>query len=287
VAADTGIKLTFLTKQELECPVCENTFHKEELLSGGGRMNAGDLTKELHRIYLPTKKFGEVYPLLYPVVVCPSCYYAAYQGDFPKVTPERVQILKKGIGDRKTALKSIFPSLDFQSPRKLQEGVASYVFASMCYDSAGKELTPHFKQAISCLRAAWLCQDLHSIDKGENFDYLALVLYRKASFFYGRVIELEQKGTESVEGAGNLGPDIDNNFGFDGVLYLSGILEYKYGQRGNPERRAKQLRKARSTVSRIVGMGKSSKSKPSALLDLSRDLHKLIKDELDELGFET
>jgi len=285
--ADNGVKLTFLTKQELECPVCENTFQKEELLSGGGRMNAGDLTKELHRIYVPTKKFGEVFPLLYPVVVCPSCYYAAYQSDFSRTTPPRVKVLKSGIGDRKTALKSIFPDLDFQGPRSLKEGVASYVFAAMSYDSAGKELTPNFKQALSCLRAAWLCQDLHASDKGENYDYLALVFYRKASYFYGRVIELEQRGDESVEGAGNLGPDIDNNFGFDGVLYLSGYLEYKYGQRSNPERRAAQLKRARSTVSRIVGMGKSSKSKPSALLDLSRDLHKLIKDELDELGFDT
>jgi len=250
-------------------------------------MNAGDLPKELHRIYLPTKKFGEVYPLLYPVMVCPSCFYSAYQGDFSKITSARVQILKKEIGDRKTLLKSIFPSLDFHTPRGLEEGIASYVFAAKCYDSAAKDLNPNFKQAISCLRAAWLCQDLHSVNKGENYDYLGLIFYRKASYFYSRVIELEQKGEESVAGAGNLGPDIDNNFGFDGVLYLSGFLEYKYGQRGNPERRAKQLRKARSTVSRIVGMGKSSKSKPSALLDLSRDLHKLIKDELNELGFDT
>jgi uncharacterized protein (DUF2225 family) len=71
--SDSKIKLTFLTKQQLECPICENTFHKEELLSGGGRMNAGDLTKELHRIYVPTSKFGAVFPLLYPIVVCPSC----------------------------------------------------------------------------------------------------------------------------------------------------------------------------------------------------------------------
>jgi uncharacterized protein (DUF2225 family) len=285
--AESQIKLTFQSKQELECPVCENTFHKEELLSGGGRMNAGDLTKELHRNYLPTKKFGEVYPLLYPVIVCPSCYYSAYPSDFPKVSPPRVGILKKTIGERKTALKLIFPGLDFQDSRDLPEGIASYVYASMCYDSAGKELTPHFKQAMSCLRAAWLCMDLHNKEKSENYDYLALVLYRKASFFYGRVIELEQQGEETVEGAGHLGPDIDNNFSFDGVLYLSGMLEYKYGQRSNPERRAQQLRKARSTVSRIVGMGKSSKSKPTALLELSRDLHKLIKEELEELGFET
>jgi uncharacterized protein (DUF2225 family) len=282
--SDSKIKLTFLTKQQLECPICENTFHKEELLSGGGRMNAGDLTKELHRIYVPTSKFGAVFPLLYPIVVCPSCYYSAYPSDFSNVSGERILQLKKEIGERKTELASIFPHLDFQSSRKLQEGVASYVFSSMCYESAPGPMAPHFKQAMSCLRAAWLCMDLHSQNNDENYDYLAKVFYRKASFFYARVVEMEQKGEENVEGLSHLGPDLDNNFGFDGVLYLSGFLEYKYGQRSHPERRAKQLSKARSTVSRIVGMGKSSKSKPTALLELSRDLHKLIKDELDELG---
>ncbi|MDC7232269.1 MAG: DUF2225 domain-containing protein [Spirochaetales bacterium] len=287
MADEKKMKLTFLSKQELDCPVCENSFKKEELLSGGGRMNAGDLTKELHRTYLPTNKFGAVYPLLYPVIVCPSCYYASYPSDFDNMKGDRLQALKKGTGDRKTAMNSLFPDLDFNQSRRLQEGISSYAFASMCYESGTNDMAPTFKQAMSCLRAAWLCMDLHGEEKGENYDYLAHVFYRKAAFFYGRVVELEQKGEESVEGLSHLGPDLDNNYGFDGVLYLSGYLEYKYGQRSNPERRGKQLAKARATVSRIVGMGKSSKAKPTAILELSRDLHKLIKEELDELGVET
>ena len=34
--ADKKIKLTFMSKQELDCPVCEAKFRKEELLSEGG-----------------------------------------------------------------------------------------------------------------------------------------------------------------------------------------------------------------------------------------------------------
>ncbi len=286
MAAQTSekkVKLTFMSKQKYLCPVCEHDFQKEELLSGGGRMNAGELTKELHRIYIPTNKFGKVYPLLYPVIVCPFCSFASYPSDFNKVPKERAKKLKQETGRRKSMLAAIFPHLDFLQPRGLAEGVASYVYAAMCYESAPVDTVPHFKQAMSCLRGAWLCMDLHEEDKNQNYDYLAHVLYRKAAFLYSRVIDLEQEGKESVEDVSHLGPDIDNNFGFDGVLYLSGVLEYKYGQRSNPERRGNQLKKARATVSRIVGMGKSSKSKPSALLELSRDLHKQIKDELDEL----
>ncbi len=285
--ADKQVKLTFTSKQRFLCPVCEHEFQKEELLSGGGRMNAGDLTEELHRIYLPTNKFGKVYPLLYPVSLCPFCYYASYPSDFDKVPGDRLSRLKKETRQRKSMLSSVFPKLDFLQPRGLAEGIVSYACAAICYESAPMDAAPSFKQAMSCLRAAWLCMDLHEEDREGNYDYLAQVFYRKAAYLYNRVVELEQQGKETVEDVSHLGPDIDNNFGFDGVLYLAGVLEYKYGQRGNPERRGSRLKKARATVSRIVGMGKSSKAKPSALLELSRVLHKKIKEELDELGIDT
>ncbi|OQY33376.1 MAG: hypothetical protein B6241_08105 [Spirochaetaceae bacterium 4572_59] len=283
--SEKQVKLTFYQKQETLCPVCDNKFQKEELLSGGGRMNAGDLTKELHREYRPTEKFGKVFPLLYPVTVCPSCYYGAYASDFPHVSGERLGRLKEEIAARKSVVKKIFPELDYQLNRGLPEGIASYILGMMSYESADINSAPSLKQALCCLRASWLSMDLHKEEPRENYDYLAKVFYRKAGYFYNRVVEKEQKGSESVEGIPHLGPDLDNNYGFEGVLYLSGYLEYKYGQRSNPERRALQLKKARATVSRIVGMGKSSKSKPSALLELARDLHKGIKDELDEIGF--
>ena len=284
MAEQKKVKLTFYLKQETVCPVCDNAFHKEELLSGGGRMNAGDLTKELHREYRPTAKFGKVYPLLYPVIVCPSCFYASYPSDFDCKDGSRIDRLKREIGVRKGEVKKIFPELDFQVNRGLSEGIASYILAMMCYDSAPVSIAPTMKQALCCIRAAWLSMDFNKEEPGENYDFLAQVFYRKAAYFYGRVVELEQSGKESVEGIPHLGPDIDNNYSFEGVLYLAGYLEYKYGQRSNPERRGSQLKKARSTVSRIVGMGKSSKSKPSALLDLARDLHKEIKEEINEIG---
>ncbi len=287
MAEEKKVKLTFFQKQETVCPVCDNKFHKEELLSGGGRMNAGDLTRELHREYRPTSKFGAVYPLLYPVTVCPSCYYAAYPSDFEAVDGERILELKESIGKRKGEVKKLFPELDFSGSRSLAEGISSYILAMMCYENAPLAMAPTMKQALCCIRAAWLSMDYHKEEPSENYDYLAQVFYRKAAYFYSRVVTLEQKGTESVEGISHLGPDLDNNFGFDGALYLAGYLEYKYGQRSNPERRGAQLKKARSTVSRIVGMGKSSKSKPSALLDLARDLHKEIKDELNEIGIDS
>jgi uncharacterized protein (DUF2225 family) len=97
------------------------------------------------------------------------------------------------------------------------------------------------------------------------------------------VVEKEQSGKESIENVGNFGPDIDNNYGFDGVMYLTGYLEYAYGQKENSEVRLERLKNSMTVISRIVGMRKSSKSKPSTLVENAIDLHGKIKKEIKNL----
>ncbi|MDC7224589.1 MAG: DUF2225 domain-containing protein [Spirochaetales bacterium] len=277
-------KVSYIAKKTTTCPVCGAEFKREELLTGGGRMNAGDLTDELHRQYLPTGKYGDVYPLIYSVTVCPACYYAAYVPDFDGLGIDKAEQLKIQTGDRKNLVKNIDPQVNFHENRGLREGISSYLLAMICYEKHEIDRAPTFRQAMSALRGGWLSMDFHKKVPNDNWDYLAQVFFRKAAFFYSMVVENEQNGKEQVSSLGNLGPDIDNNYGFDGVLYLAGLLEFKYGQRTNVYERGEKLKKARSTVARIVGMGKSSKSKPGPLLDSSRDLHRRIKSELDGMG---
>ena len=40
------LSITFYAKQNAVCPACGKEFPREELLSGGGRLIAGDLTDE-------------------------------------------------------------------------------------------------------------------------------------------------------------------------------------------------------------------------------------------------
>ena len=276
-------KISYRAKFETTCPVCDAQFYREELLTGGGRMNAGDLTDELHRIYLPTRKYGSVYPLNYPVSVCPCCWYAAYPMHFEKPGDQACMIFKETVGERKNMLRPIFPDLDFEQDRKLPEGVASYILAAVCCEHSPPENSPTFIRGLSFLRAGWLAMDLHRSYPGENYDYMSGIFLRKASFFYSQVLECERTGSEDMESIPHHGPDLDNNYGYDGVLYLVGVLLLKYGQRENAVRRKATLKQARAAVSRIVGMGESSRSKPSAILDLGRDLHKSIKKELEAL----
>ncbi len=276
-------KISFYGKNPVICPVCDHEFKKEELLSGGGRMNAGDLTDELHRQYIPTNKYGSVHPLIYPITVCPECLYSAYALDFDQIEYDTKDNLALEKETRIAEAKNLFPAFDFHNDRTIKEGILSYVLAIMCYDKMESDRLPIYRQGLSALRAAWLCNDSHLLTPDENFDYLRDALYRKAQFFYSEVIVAEKEEREFYEDIPHYGPDIDHNNGFDGVLFLAGLLEYKYGPKNNKLIRGKALKAAKVTVARIVGMGKSSKAKTSDFVENARELHRNIQEEIKTL----
>ncbi|MBP5752883.1 MAG: DUF2225 domain-containing protein, partial [Treponema sp.] len=78
----------------------------------------------------------------------------------------------------------------------------------------------------------------------------------------------------------NFGPDIDKNYGYDGVIYITGLLEYKYGQKKDLELRLKRLDEHKKAIARIFGLGKSSKEKPGPLLELAKSLYDKLGKEL-------
>lgn len=276
--------LTFFSKQKIRCPICDTPFAREELRTGRGRLIAGKLTDELRRTYEPSKKYGEVSPLVYPVTVCPSCYFAAMNADFLVIPEER-----KGDADRKTAervasVRKIIPNPEFAEPRGLTEGLASQYLALACYDFYPREFAPTIKQGLASIRAAWIANDLQRKYPSENWSYVARLFYRKARFFYTEAVEREQNGKENLPNTLHLGPDMDKNYGYDGVLYIAGLLEFRYGPREDETKRRQALERAKRSVSRLFGMGRASKSKPSIILDMARDLYARINEALGDAG---
>ena len=272
--------ISFFSKDAIVCPVCEATFHREDIRTGRGRLIAGDLTDELRRFYEPSQKYGEVNPLLYPITVCPECYFAAFQADFKEIPLEIIPLVSNNKKKRLDSIGKIFKNIQFKESRKLMEGAASYYLAMMSYDHFPHEFSPVIKQGLASYRAAWLFSDLHGKYPDENYDYLVKLFYRKAGFFYNLSVEYDGDGTESLTEVVSLGPDLDKNYGYDGVLYISALLEYYYGPDEDNEKRIKSLESARTTVARIFGMGKASRNKPEALLLKAKDLHSSIGDEI-------
>ena len=103
------MKISYYLKNPVICPLCGTVSKREDLLSGGGRFIAADLTDELRRIYEPSKKFGEIFPLNYPITVCPACFYATYHDDFILITPKHRPAALSQKVKRVREIKMIFP----------------------------------------------------------------------------------------------------------------------------------------------------------------------------------
>lgn len=274
--------ISFYSKEQIECPVCHAKFKREELHSGGGRLIAGDLTDELRRLYEPSARYGKINPTIYNLTVCPKCLYTAFPQDFSIPPKQTIEKFFETIESRYTSIKRIFNSVDFSKERGLKEGAASYYLSMLCYEICDKKFSPTIKQAISAIRAAWLFYDLSKKFPEENYKYISDLLYQKATFMYRKALELETNGVEIIAGLKSFGPDVDKNYGYDGIIYLSALLEYKYGQKNNMELRLKRLESQKFSLAKMFGLGKSSKSKPGPLLEAARDLYDNLKIELNE-----
>jgi len=277
---DRELKVSFISKKGYSCPACGDVFHKEELLSGGGRLIAGALTMELHRLFEPSAKYGEVYPLVYHAVVCPECWFASQEADFPNLPEARRGDALKDRDRRKSDTRLIFPDTDFSQPRTLVEGAASQYLVLRCYDFYGKTTSPTIKQGLAAIRTAWLLDDLDRKLPGQHYDWLATLFRKKAEYFYFEALTREQNGKEPMSGLKSFGPDLDKNYSYEGMLYMCAYLRYKYGPSHNDEERKASLEDARRTIAKLFGMGRKSKDKPGAFLELARKVYDTINAEL-------
>ena len=273
--------LSYWSKDKCLCPVCNKEFDREIMLSGQGRMIAGKLTDELHRIFEPSKRYGKIYPLIYDIGACPNCFTAMLWSDFKDIkNKDAAEKMYSDSEKRRKAVNTVFPYFDLHRRRTLFDGCAVYYLALLTYEDANVEMLPTMKRAILALRLAWLTGELNERCPGHNYDYISKVFYQKATFFYEQAVVNEMNRVEKSSMLVNCGPDMDKNYGWDGVIYLCGLLEYKYGQTDDQQLRLKKLSRAKTAIARIFGLGKSSKAKPGPLLEKSRDLYDKLSAEV-------
>jgi uncharacterized protein (DUF2225 family) len=276
------VKISFQSKEEYTCPICEIVFHREELLSGSGRLIAGKLTDELHRKYEPSKKYGDVYPLIYVATVCPECWFTAMDKDFFNIPDSVKEAAEEDWAKRLAETKLIFPKTDFKEARDIFSGTASLYLLVRCYEYFSKEYSPTIKQAIASLRTGWMFDEMNEKFPDQHYDWLSVLFKKKADFLYSEAVRREQSGKETISALKNFGPDTDKNYGYEGALYLSCLLRFKYGPHDDPVRRVQSLEESKRTIARIFGIGKSSKAKPGPLLEHARNLYDDINKELKE-----
>lgn len=287
-ASQQGKKVSFRSKETIKCPVCGTEHSKEQLFQGGGRLIAGNLTKDLRRIYEKNKKYGRVNPNDYVVNVCPKCLYTAFPKDWA-LSGEDLARMKSTMGDRKANLEKILGPVDFNQDRNLVLGAGSFLLSIDCYQQRGSAIAPTPKKGVSAIKGAWYFDDLHSEFPTIGFDKVRDLLYRKATVWYASTLEMMGGGAEQVDlAAPVLGPDTDQNWGFDGVIYLNAFLTMKYKEQlaSTPEKQLDLLVKAKRSLAKLYGGGKASKSKPSAILELAKETYDEMNSTIEAMGGE-
>ncbi len=277
------LKVSFRQKNPIICPVCNNEIFREELMSGGGRLIAGKLTDELRRCYEKNVKYGKIYPMAYMLNVCPRCLYTAYPKDFENLQADELDKIRGASQARVNTIKKFFGDLDFTNDRTLKHGAASFMLAVDVYNFRNKHVAPTFKKAVSSIRAAWLFADLAEEFPDKQFKKISDFFYSKTYIYYQAVLELLTNGKEPAEAAGNMGPDSDKNWGYDGILYLYASLTMKIGAKEpDLKKRIENVDRTKRYLSRIFGMGKASKDKPGQILEMTKDLYDTMNTLLEQ-----
>jgi uncharacterized protein (DUF2225 family) len=131
------------------------------------------------------------------------------------------------------------------------------------------------------MRTAWLLDELDKKFPKQHYDWLGTLFRKKAEYFYNKALAREQTGKETLSALKSFGPDTDKNYAYEGMLYMCAYLRYKYGPSHDADERKVSLEEARRTIAKLFGMGKSSKSKPGAFLELARKTYNTINEELE------
>jgi hypothetical protein len=279
-AANNQKKISYRAKEATKCPVCGTTHFKEELLSGSGRLIAGKLTPELRRLYEENKKWGKIEPLVYHLQVCPKCLYTAFPKDFTNLSADEILAQKNTVSHRQKVVETFFGKYDMGENRHLVHGVISYMLAVDCYHLRGNAAAPTPKKAVCAIRAAWLLDDLYKEANYRPYDKLRDFYYIEAARYYKRVLDTMSAGIEPMEEEKYLlGPSLDFNWAFDGVIYLNSYLTRKFIDQmaTNSKDKYAIIDSSRRYLSKLYGSGKSSKSRPSAIIDMAKELY-------DEMG---
>ncbi|MGL4560690.1 MAG: DUF2225 domain-containing protein [Brevinema sp.] len=278
-------KTTFFSKNEIICPTCKEVFNREELQTGRGRLNAGELTEELRRLYIPTQKYGLINPLIYPIIVCPNCLFAGMQTDFvPSNDPNFETTGLAEIENRKNMMNAVFgTSLNFRDYRNTITGLASYLLAFASTVLLNKYSSPTARRGMYALRAAWLANDLAEESNLDHFRELSTEMYYQAYINYDKAIDLQIKGKESFDGFKWMGPDIDTNFGYDGLLYITSWLSMKHMDDLPNSEKIIKLGQVKRVLSKIFGVGKSNREKPSVIVSHSKNLYTIANNLLKKL----
>lgn len=111
----------YVWKKKIVCPVCAHEFESFNYKNKSQALKEKE--SDFHEVY-------EVFdPIIYDVIVCPSCYYAGTVNDYEKLKAKDMEIL---FNDKRTS------NFDYRKNRTIDMALESYDLAIDCKKKADK-----------------------------------------------------------------------------------------------------------------------------------------------------
>lgn len=176
----------------MHCPVCTASFENLWISSRYFEVASRDSDFGPH--------YRHANGLVYAVIVCPHCGFAAYRDSFAKVMREELPALQKYVSQHPEGRS------DLTGQRTLEQGLQSFYLALGCY-----QVRPPQQARLARLyhHLAWLYRELGDHQQEEEYLRRALQSYEEAYL----------KGTKSFT----------SQLGEPGAIYLIGELHYRLG----------------------------------------------------------
>ena len=134
------------------CPLCNETFKSKAIRSGRNQLVSIDVDLCAH--------YSLINPLLYDVIVCPSCGYSVLSKTLGPLLPKQKEWLKAQFSKDK-------PHPSYHEYTTLEEAILKHKLALVACITRKSKIG---EQAYIALHIAWLYRDLGSTQ--EEYDFL-------------------------------------------------------------------------------------------------------------------
>lgn len=158
--------------RKVACPVCNHKFTSMKVIESKLRVEENDTD-------LFTKYRGDVHPLQYNSVVCPSCGNSALENNFKNMIPRKKEVIKEKVTPK-------WCGQDYTKKRTLDESIICLKLVLYC-----AEITKSKKAELAgiCLKIAWL----YRIKEGaEEMKFLKLSVKLYEESFKEEDIEMDE-----------------------------------------------------------------------------------------------
>lgn len=133
------------------CPLCNEMFKSKAIRSGKNQLVSIDVDLYAH--------YSLINPLLYDVIVCPSCGYSVLSKTLAPLLPRQKEWLKEQFSKDK-------PHVTYSEYSTIEEAILKHKLALVACITRRSKIG---EQAYIALHIAWLYRDLENTEEAHDF----------------------------------------------------------------------------------------------------------------------